>query len=204
MARRYRYQTIEIEQTEITLRVLRDPSQFSDDQAFALFGIIWASSEVLSALMLKVDIDGKRILEIGCGMALVSHVLNARGADITAMDIHPVPGELLQNNTELNKTNPIPFQNASWADELPDLGKFDLIVGSDILYEPRQVETLPAFIDRHAKTNSEVVIVDPDRGQFDVFQNAMSAFGFACDSYKPEFSDHLDIPYRGTVYNYSR
>ncbi len=151
MARRYRHQTIEIEQTDITLRILRDPSQFSDDQAFPLFGIIWASSEVLSALMLKVDIDGKRILEIGCGMALVSHVLNARGADITAMDIHPVPGELLQSNTELNKTNPIPFQNASWADELPDLGKFDLIVGSDVLYEPRQVETLPEFIDRHAK-----------------------------------------------------
>lgn len=116
MARRYRYQTLEIEQTEITLRVLRDPSQFSDDHAFPLFGIIWASLEVLSALMLKVDIDGKRILEIGCGMALVSHVLNARGADITAMDIHPVPGELLQSNTELNKTNRIPFQNASWAD----------------------------------------------------------------------------------------
>tara|TARA_B110000196_G_C21069312_1_gene626647 strand:+ start:607 stop:744 length:138 start_codon:yes stop_codon:yes gene_type:complete len=45
-------------------------------------------------------------------MALVSHFLNARGADITAMDIYPVPGELLQSNTELNKTNPIPFQNA--------------------------------------------------------------------------------------------
>jgi uncharacterized UPF0146 family protein len=37
--------------------------------------------------MLKVDINGKRILEIGWGMALVSHVLNSRGADITAMDI---------------------------------------------------------------------------------------------------------------------
>lgn len=108
MARRYRYQTIEIEQTEVTLRVLCDPSQCSDDQTFPLFGIIWASSEVLSALMLKVDIEGKRILEIGCGMALVGHVLNSRGADITAMNIHPVPGELLQSNTELNKTNPIP------------------------------------------------------------------------------------------------
>jgi hypothetical protein len=42
MARRYRYQTIEIAQTKITLRVLRDPSQFSDDQVFPLFGIIWA------------------------------------------------------------------------------------------------------------------------------------------------------------------
>ena len=109
MARRYRYQTIEIEQTEVTLRVLCDPSQCSDDQTFPLFGIIWASSEVLSALMLKVDIEGKRILEIGCGMALVGHVLNSRGADITAMNIHPVPGELLQSTTELNKTNPIPL-----------------------------------------------------------------------------------------------
>lgn len=171
---------------------------------FPLLGIIWASSEVLSALMLKVDINGKRILEIDCGMALVSHVLNSRGADITAMDIHPVLGELLQSNTELNKSNPIPFQNASWADELPDLGTFDLISGSDILYEPRHVETLPAFINRHAKPSSEVVIVDPDRGQFDVLQDAMSAFGFTCDSYKPEFSDHLDIPYKGMVYNYTR
>ena len=104
-----------------------DLTQFDDDdgkaaaagisrEAFPLFGIIWASSELLAHLMLDQEIDDLRILEVGCGLGLASHVLNARGADITALDIHPITADYMCSNTALNSTPAIPFVTASWSD----------------------------------------------------------------------------------------
>lgn len=206
MSLRYRYQKYEIGNVDIRLQVLRDLSQFSDTDvnAFPLFGIVWASSEVLARLMRGYEVSGKRILEVGCGMALVSHLLNARGADITAMDIHPMAGKLLNANTELNRASPIPYVNASWGDDSHGLGQFDLIVGSDILYEPKHVITLAPFLDKHARIRSEVLIVDPNRGQSEDFEKAMSDIGFSRESYQPEFTDHLGVAYKGWVHRYFR
>ena len=94
---RVRYRTIEFGDTDIHVRTLRDRQQFSDDEGHAeklgissatwpLFGVVWDSSQVLAHMMFEHDIDGKRILEVGCGIALTSLVLNHRHADITATD----------------------------------------------------------------------------------------------------------------------
>ena len=78
MSLRYRYQNYEIGNVDIRLQVLRDLSQFSNIDVnakvagnFPLFGIVWASAEVLARLTRGYEVIGKRILEIGCGMALV-------------------------------------------------------------------------------------------------------------------------------------
>ncbi|WVI84620.1 hypothetical protein VSX76_12665 [Methylophaga thalassica] len=97
---RVRYQTIEVGDMDIHLCTLRDKQQFSDPEGEAddmgissatwpLFGVVWPSSIVLANHMLDYDIKNKRILEIGCGMALSSLLLNERMADITATDYHP-------------------------------------------------------------------------------------------------------------------
>ena len=78
---RYRYQTIEIGNTDIHLRTLKDKQQFEDINGVAealgissatwpFFGVIWPSSEVLAQYMHEYALDGKRILEVGCGMAM--------------------------------------------------------------------------------------------------------------------------------------
>jgi predicted nicotinamide N-methyase len=154
--------------------------------------------------MLGFDLTNKRVLEVGCGMALVSHVLNALGADVTAMDIHPVTEELITSNATLNDAPRIPFLNASWGDDTSALGEFDLIIGSDILYEPKHIKTLAAFLDCHARAGSEVLIVDPDRGQLDEFQADMLAASFSCETFSPDFEDHLGVAYRGSIHRYSR
>lgn len=101
---RLRYHTIEFGELDIHLRTLRDNQQFSDDEGEAealgissafwpLFGIVWDSGNVLAHLMVEYEIVGLRILEVGCGIALASLVLNHRLADITATDYHPYPGD---------------------------------------------------------------------------------------------------------------
>lgn len=214
-ALRLRYHTIEFGELDIHVRTLRDNQQYSDPQGIAenlgissaawpLFGIVWASSEVLAHLMVDFDIGEKRILEVGCGIGLASLVLNHRAADITATDHHPEAGNFLRRNVSLNDGAAIPFVRTGWSDRDSGLGEFDLIIGSDLLYEAGHVDLLAGFIDQHAKPACEVIIVDPGRGHHARFSKRMAARGYAHSQCQPDTSHYQAKPFQGQVIRYSR
>jgi len=207
---RFRYQTIEFGNTDIHVRTLRDRQQFSDSENVAcdlgissanwsLFGIIWASGEILARLMYDYDIKGKRILEVGCGIGLASLVLNQRTADITSTDYHPEAENFLLENVKLNKCNDIPFIRTGWDDKKTDLGTFDTIIGSDILYERGHAEVLSKFIDQHAKPQCEIIIIDPGRKNHARFSKNMVKLGYSHSQSKPENTDTLTQPFRDSM-----
>ena len=186
---RLKYQTVEFGALDIHVRGLRDVQEFPADGAeltepllsssnWALFGVLWESSRVLAHLMCDYDIEGRRILEVGCGLGLASLVLNARGADISATDYHPETRGFLAANVDLNQGQPIPFAQANWLDGNCGLGTFDLIIGSDLLYERGHAELLSVFVNANAKAACEVLLVDPGRGQMGRMRSFMSKFGY--------------------------
>ena len=65
------------------------------------------------------------------------------------------------------------------APERPEAERFDLVVGSDLLYERDANGALARFISRHAKASCEVWIVDPDRSNRPAFNRRMAEDGFA-------------------------
>lgn len=212
---RIRYQTLEFASADIHLRTLRDLQQFGEDEGAAervgvplaswpLFGVVWESSEVLAHLMDSYDIAGKRILEVGCGIGLTSLVLNSRSANVTATDYHPEAEHFLAENVRLNGGPAIPFVRTGWGDQATDLGTFDLIVGSDLLYEPDNVELLSAFIDRHAAHPCEVLIVDPGRSWQTQFSRRMEQLGYSSSSSGPENTDYLLNPFKGRIMRFAR
>ena len=212
---RIRYQTFEFGEVDIHIRSLRDRQQYLDSGGVAeglgissaswpLFGVVWSSSEVLANLIFDYNIDGKRILEIGCGMALASMVLNHRLADITATDYHPEVENFLNENVRLNSGRDIPFLRTGWDDEKSDLGRFDLLIGSDLLYEEDHIDLLSQFIDQHAEPHCEVIIVDPGRSYHGRFSKKMLALGYSHGYSKPDNTDYLSEPFRGRILNYTR
>lgn len=212
---RIRYQTIEFGNTDIHVRTLRDCQQYSDVDGVAsklgissalwpLFGVIWASGEILAHLMFDYEIRGRRVLEVGCGIALASLVLNHRLEDITATDYHPEVEPFLLENIKLNKSRRIPFVCTGWGDQKSSLGKFDLIIGSDLLYEKDHIELLSNFIDQHAKRHCEVILVDPGRGHHAQFSKKMIRLGYSHSQSKPESTDYLQKPFKGQVLTYNR
>jgi len=211
---RIRYQTIEFGDVDIHVRTLRDNLQFLDIDGVAeklgissatwpLFGVVWASSEVLAHHMFDYRVKGKRILEVGCGIALTSLMLNHRLADITATDYHPEAGSFLLKNVLLNKGTPIPFFRTGWGDKDSGLGLFDLVIGSDLLYERDHTGLLSDFIDQHAKPECDVIIVDPGRGHHANFSKKMVALGYSHTQNKPA-ADYLPQPFMGQVLSYHR
>lgn len=157
-----------------------------------LFGQMWPMGKILARAMLDESLVGKRILEVGCGIGLPSLVVKHLGGDITASDYHPLAQSFLLENTILNALAPIDFQSSDWNAIDLTLGKFDLIIGSDILYEPEHIEMLSAFIDSHTNPRVDIVIVDPGRGSHRAFARAMEQLG-----YKHSWSDLRAYPTAG-------
>ena len=188
-----RHQTVTIGGRDYAIRSLLDNQQYADPQGEAedtgmgasgwpLFGQVWPSARVLALAMDSHDIAGKRILEIGAGLALASLVIHRRGGDITVSDWHPLTADFLQQNLQANSLSPLPVHAGNWsvddADGASGLGRFDLIIGSDVLYERQQPAQLARFIDQHAALGAEVLIVDPDRGNRSAFGREMALLGF--------------------------
>lgn len=212
---RLRYQTVEFGKVDIHLCTLRDNQEFHDPSGVAeklgissatwpIFGILWPSSLVLANHMCDYDVGSKRILELGCGMALSSLLLNKQQKDITATDYHPESHHFLDRNTALNGDKLIPYQQADWADHSDTLGLFDIIIGSDVLYEDNHIEILANFIQDHALPACEVIVVDPGRGRKNKLSNRLATFGFTCTQTQPPHTDYLDKPFKGHILSYRR
>ena len=212
---RIRYQTFEIDGIDIHVRSLRDRQQYSDHLGEAeslgissaqwpLFGVVWESGEILAHEMASFVIKGKRILEVGCGMALSSLVLNHRHADITATDIHPEVINYLDENVKLNNGKRIPFLRTDWKDAAEELGKFDVVIGSDLLYERDHIDLLSEFINRHTQPQCEVILVDPGRNNHAAFSKKMIALGYTHTQRKPRHGKYDDEIFKGQILNYTR
>ena len=110
----------------------------------------------------------------------------------------------MHENTRLNNDADITFVRTGWDDEQTGMGKFDLIIGSDLLYEPDQTELLPVFINQHARSKCQVIIVDPGRGLHPRFSINMLRLGFNHAQEKPDSSDHMNNRFKGQILTYSR
>lgn len=192
---------------DLAIRSLLDREQFDDplgeaarqgisSATWPLFGLLWPSGALLAARMAaRLVLPGERVLEVGCGLALASLVGHRRGADMTASDCHPLTETFLLENLRLNQLPPMKYRHGPWelarapgsvlaGPPRPEAGldtvagQFDLIIGSDLLYDRSASVALAGFIGRHAAARAEVWIVDPDRGNRPAFNRLMQALGF--------------------------
>ena len=172
------------------IRTLRDRRQFSDQDGCAeragissaswpIFGIVWPAGLALAEEMSRFPVEGRHILEVGCGIGLPSLVLQQRGADITACDYHPLAEEFLRHNTDLNHLAPICYFNAPWQSASLELGRFDLIIGSDLLYERDHPSLLAGFLADHANPTCQILLADPGRSRCGQISAKLAAQGYA-------------------------
>lgn len=201
--------------SSFNIRGLRDKQQFSDPDGIAeragissstwsLFGNVWPSGMILAELIQVHELNGLRVLELGCGLGLASIVAHRRGADITASDYHPSARDFFAENVRLNHLPPMAFSLCDWAKLQPEMGNFDLIIGSDLLYEPDHPALLSAFIDLHSKATVEVIIIDPDRRQQREFTKSMEKLGYAYTMTRGTVEQIERLQFKGKIMTYRR
>ena len=145
------------------------------------FGVMWEAGIGLAQHLTEVMCSNKKIIEIGCGLALPSFVANQFGAKVLATDFHADVPLFLELNQKRNQVH-FDFQKMNWRDEIDRVkeqsGFFDLVIGSDILYEsqhPHQVaEALISFLSE----NGKIILADPGRAYMQKFVSAMNDLGY--------------------------
>jgi predicted nicotinamide N-methyase len=208
--------TLHVGDSDFRIRALLNKQQFSDPDGTAeragvspaswpLFGVVWPAGLALAETMSRFPVDGKNILEIGCGLGLSSLVLARRGARITACDHHPLAEDFLRQNAELNGLAPLSFLNAPWLGPNPLIGCYDLIIGSDLLYERDHAALLAGFIGHHANPAAQVLIADPGRGYINPFSTLMMAQGYVRTAQAMPMSLSVGMPAsRGQLFSFVR
>ncbi len=207
-------------QSPLYIRALADKQQFFDPDEkaaqrgissamWSLFGVLWPSClKLAEEIAIRRPSPSARVLELGCGLALPSLVAHRQGADVTASDLHPLAAGFLHDNLKRNGLPEMKYRVAAWGQALPlektpeaerlaPASQFDLIVGSDLLYERGAAEPLAMLMAQHAAKGAEVWVVDPNRGHRTAFTQAMVRHGFESKERR------LDAPADGHAEAYS-
>jgi 2-polyprenyl-3-methyl-5-hydroxy-6-metoxy-1,4-benzoquinol methylase len=159
----------------------------------------------------KKDFSKKKGIEVGCGLGLPA-ILGAKiGAQMTATDFHPDVGAWVATNAELNGVR-IDYRHWDWTAEPPtDLGTYDFVLASDVLYESRHPEDLARALARLVTPQGSIYLSDPGRGYLNQALEAIEQLGFnkAHFGYDVEESSHrpevrLEQTRRIWVYEFTR
>ena len=166
--RTYRFYRLD----EIDLDVFCD-----NDDMMPYWADIWPSGVVLADLIANAGkMSDVRFLELGCGLGLPSMVAASIGADVTASDYIPEALDLLQRNAVLNFIG-IQTCRLDWQHPV-DIGRYDLVVAADVLYEHWQTDALVDMLARTVDRTGMAMVVDPDRLTAKTFADAATYSGF--------------------------
>ena len=125
------------------------------------WAILWRSGVALARELDGLELRGRRVIELGCGLAVPSITAARAGAAVLATDVSREALALVARNAEANGVR-IDTAAVDWAepDELVRRGPFDLVLAADVLYERASVSLLLSLLPRLGR---EVWLADPGR-----------------------------------------
>ena len=125
------------------------------------WSVLWRSGVALARELDGTALSGRRVVELGCGLAVPSIAAARSGADVLATDEAPEALALAERNAAANGVR-IATALAGWSapDVLIARAPFDLVLAADILYERANVEPLLSLMPRLAP---EARLADPCR-----------------------------------------
>jgi ETFB lysine methyltransferase len=142
---------------------LIDEQAFVDDERLPYWADLWPSARVLAERVATMPVDGRRFLELGCGAGLVSVAAAMAGFDVTATDYYEEALRFTALNVLVNTGALIDTRIGDWRRFPHDIGRFELVVASDVLYEQPHAALIAGVVDRTLTARGSAVIADPGR-----------------------------------------
>jgi len=156
------------------------------------FGVIWPSARGLAqhiSTLYPIKFEDLKILEVGCGLALPSLYCARKGSRVVATDFHPEVPRFLERNIALNGIKTLEFRRLNWAEETPSTestsangalgaGKYDWVIGSDVLYESQHPKPVARALASQLRPDGKIMLADPARPYLQAFSDEMQVLGF--------------------------
>jgi predicted nicotinamide N-methyase len=173
--------------TELDFTRIADPDQVLDDVVAAedqrektsgirltdplhlpYWAELWDSAGGIASRLAKLNPKpGTKVLDLGCGMGLAGAAAAALGCNVLLADLES-PALLLATFNCLPFASRVRALQLDWrTDRLSE--KFDLILGSDILYEKSQWEYLSKFWHAHLNPRGTILLGEPGRQTGELF-----------------------------------
>lgn len=131
------------------------------------WSVLWRSGVALAHELDGAALGGRRVVELGCGLAVPSIAAARAGAVVLATDACPEALGLVARNAAANGVR-VETATVEWAqpEELLRRAPFDLVLAADVLYERAGVAALLSLLPRLAP---EAWLADPGRAAADAF-----------------------------------
>lgn len=157
------------EDTSITL-VIPDEQWLQDswrEQAFTSFpfwGKCWPAAEALAGFLVKHNryIKDKKVLELAAGLGLPSLVAAKFASTVISTDYIKEPLQLIEASAQLNHLENLQTDILNW-NQLPDDIDTDVLLLSDVNYDPSAFEALDTMLEYFIRKNVLVILSTPQR-----------------------------------------
>jgi predicted nicotinamide N-methyase len=124
--------------------------------------VLWPAAIALAHELASRAVAGKRILELGAGTGLPGIVAASLGARVVQTDRQELVLHVCKQNAERNGVTRIEHRIADWtAGDDPD--RYDLILGSDILYAADLHPHLRRIFEANLAPGGTLLLADPFR-----------------------------------------
>ncbi|MEX0675540.1 MAG: methyltransferase domain-containing protein [Pirellulales bacterium] len=150
---------------------------FALDERIPYWADCWPSSRVLAEHVAEQPGRGRRLLELGCGIGLVSLAAAAGGFDVLATDYYADALEFAAANAERHALGNVDTRLVDWRRLPDDLGTFDVVAASDVLYERPQAALVAAALARTLVPRGLGLVSDPNRRTTAAFADECRARG---------------------------
>ena len=159
-----------------------DEASLLGDPASGLpYGVaLWPASIALAhdVASRAADFRGRTVLELGSGTGLPGIVAASLGGRVVQTDRHEVPMSVCRRNGERNGVGSIEHRLADWT-RWDDAGRYDWILGSDILYAGALHPHLRRILESSLAASGRVLLADPFRGTGLRFLEGLEAEGWS-------------------------
>jgi predicted nicotinamide N-methyase len=177
---------------------------FVKDERLPYWADVWPSSIILAGKLLELNGRGKTALELGCGVGLSTLAATSAGFDVLSTDYYEDALDVTRANVFRNLATIARTRLVDWRHFPEDLGTFDLVFASDVLYEKEYAELLPVLLRRLLVPGGIALIADPGRVAAPVFVEACATHGLAINRKETRPFEVGEIKQRIDIYEIGR
>lgn len=150
---------------------------FVKDERLPYWADVWPSSIILAGKLLELKGRGKTALELGCGVGLSTLAATSAGFDVLSTDYYEDALDVTRANVFRNLGKIARTRLVDWRHLPLDLGTFDLVFASDVLYEEEYAALLPVILKSSLTPRGIALVADPGRVAAPVFVEACAEHG---------------------------